>query len=127
MEKDYKKLYEDAVEGIRTLRESWKSTGNRAAVEVESVFPQLSADVEREHKIRRVINEAIEDEFRNYICIGGVSKEDCLKYLELQSSWKPEGEQLEYLDKAITYLKEAGYLWAADKLQWLKDDLTTKL
>ena len=51
---DYEKLYKETIGKLRKLHNDWSSTQNRAAKEIESVFPEL-----RESEGERIKNEII--------------------------------------------------------------------
>ena len=81
-EKDYKQLYEDALNKVKELQKDWKSTGNRAAKEIEEAFPQLAEPKDEQTR------KAILNHMKMYAKINGVksfdtiSTEDILDYLE---------------------------------------------
>lgn len=81
-EKDYKQLYEDALNKVKELQKDWKSTGNRAAKEIEVAFPQLAEPKDEQTR------KAILNHMKMYAKINGVksfdtiSTEDILDYLE---------------------------------------------
>ena len=77
---DYEKLYKETIDKLRKLHNDWDSTQNRAAKEIESVFPELRES--EDERIKRCIQVALTDvdekRFNDY----DTTLKDCLAWLE---------------------------------------------
>ena len=78
---DYKKRNEEILEKLRALRDSWASTNNRAAKEIEEAIPELieSEDEKIRKEIITLVNAHGQDMY----------KEEMLAWLEKQGEQKP--------------------------------------
>lgn len=104
---DYKKRNEEILEKLRALRDSWASTNNRAAKEIEEAIPEL---IESE-------DEKIRKEIIDFVKSRGGFKGDWIAWLEKKAEQKtvviipkfrvgdvirPKGSTAEYTIESIS-------------------------
>ena len=115
---DWEKKYKEALEKVKKLKNNWALTQNRAAKEIEVVFPEL-AETEVE-KLKREIKETIDYANKNNNAVVTVSKDTLervynqlpdevmvniiISYLKADIKEYPERE--ERLNTMINYLEK---------------------
>ena len=77
---DYEKLYKETIDKLRKLHDDWNSTQNRAAKEIESVFPELRKS--EDEKIMKALLEHFGTYHSGSAITNDVVVEDVLTWLE---------------------------------------------
>lgn len=91
---DYEKAYKETIYKLRKLHNDWDSTQNRAAKEIELVFPELreseseSEDERIKSCIEMCLTDVTEQRFKEF----NTTLKDCIAWLKKQGEQKTEIE-----------------------------------
>lgn len=129
---DYKKKYEEALDRARTFNQRWQgievTDSELTFKELKEIFPEL-----KESEDERIIKAIIEfvKQNKSFTHCKGVSKDDCLTWLEKQGEQKSTWSEDDFsiLDSIICVVEEwedsqseeeKKYYGASTKSDWLK-------
>ena len=123
---DYEKLYKETIDKLRKLHNDWDSTQNRAAKEIESVFPELRES--EDEKIRKALLEHFGTYHSGSSITNDVVVEDVITWLErkCEKTEPIEGFNTEFerqISHLIASIINKEYEYTEDFVKWTSDAL----